>query len=128
YDFSIDGGATYAMLAQPSHTFTGLVADDYDIVIRDANGCVSAIIPVTITQPAAAVSGTTSTIDVTCFGANTGEITVTGTGGVGPYDFSIDGGLTYAMLDQPSHTFTGLLADDYDIVVRDASGCTSTVI
>src|SRR5690606_14982535 len=85
YDFSIDGGATYAMLAQPSHTFAGLVADDYDIVVRDANGCVTPVIPVTITQPAAAVSGSTSQTDVTCFGANTGEIVVTGAGGVGPY-------------------------------------------
>src|SRR5690606_8087116 len=107
YDFSNDGGLTYLALGQPTYTFTGLVADDYDIVVRDANGCVSAVSPVTITQPAAEVSAGITKTDVMCFGGNTGEIIVTGNGGVGPYDFSNDGGLTYAMLDQPSHTFPG---------------------
>lgn len=128
YDFSLDGGITYPALAAADHTFGALAAGDYDLIVRDANGCESGIIGVTLTQPATAVSGTTTQIDITCFGQNTGSITITGAGGVGPYDFSIDGGGTYPALAAADHTFASLPAGDYDLVVRDANGCASPLI
>lgn len=128
YDFSIDGGATYPVTAAAANTFSNLLAGNYNLLVRDANGCISAAIPVAITEPAAAVSGTTTQIDVACFGGNTGAVTITGTGGVAPYDFSIDGGATYLVQDASDNTFSSLTAGPYDLMVRDANGCVSSVI
>ena len=128
YDFSIDNGATYPALDVPSHIFTNLAAATYNLRVRDASGCISLNIPVTISQPAAAVSGTTSKVDVACFGGNTGSITITGAGGVGPYDFSIDGGATYPVVDVAGNTFPNLAAGNYNLMVRDANACLSSVI
>jgi large repetitive protein len=128
YDFSIDGGTTYAALDAPDQTFPNLPAGDYDLMVRDANGCASPLIEVTITQPVAGVTGSTTEVDVLCFGESTGSITITGSGGVGPYDFSIDGGGNYTAMDVASHVFPGLAADTYDLTVRDANGCESALI
>ena len=46
-----------------------------------------------------------------------GSITIIPIGGFSPYEFSIDGGLTYVS----ENSFTNLPADDYKVVVRDAS-------
>lgn len=46
-----------------------------------------------------------------------GSITITPIGGFGPYEYSIDGGVSFTTLN----IFNNLIADDYNIVVRDAS-------
>ncbi len=128
YDFSIDGGATYPVLNVASHTFTTLTAGLKNIRVRDVNNCETAVIPVTLTEPAAAVTATTSQTNVTCFGGNDGTITATPAGGTAPYDFSIDGGATYPVLDLASHTFITLTAGLKNIRVRDANNCQTAVI
>lgn len=57
---------------------------------------------------------------VTCVGGNNGTITLTTSGGTEPYEFSLDGGLTY----QDSNVFSDVEEGNYTIVVRDANGCT----
>ena len=128
YDFSIDGGTTYPVLNVASHTFTTLTAGAKNIRVRDANNCETAIILVTLTEPAAAVTATTSQTNVSCFGGNDGTITVTPAGGTAPYDFSIDGGATYPVLNVANHTFTTLTAGAKNIRVRDANNCQTAVI
>jgi gliding motility-associated-like protein len=128
YDFSIDGGGTYPILNAANHTFTTLTAGPYNLTVRDANNCVTAIIPVTITQPAVALSATTTQVNVSCFGGNDGSITVTPAGGTAPYDFSIDGGGTYPILNAANHTFTTLTAGPYNLTVRDANNCVTAII
>lgn len=128
YDFSIDGGTTYPVLDAATNTFTGLTAGSYNIRVRDANNCQTAVTPVSVSQPAAAVTAITTPTSVSCFGASTGSILITPSGGVGPYDFSIDGGGTYPILDAATHTFSGLTAGSYNIRVRDANNCQTAVI
>jgi len=117
YEYSLDGGAF-----QVSGTFTGLVASSYTLTVRDANSCTEDMV-VTITQAATAVSGTLlNQVDVTCFGAATGSVTVEGSGGTSPYDYSING------TDfQVSGAFTDLLAGNYNIIIRDANHCTFNI-
>ncbi|WP_177204612.1 T9SS type A sorting domain-containing protein [Hymenobacter arizonensis] len=58
----------------------------------------------------------------TCTG---GSITVSASGGTGPYEYSINGGSSY----QNNATFSGLSAGSYSVIVRDASSptrCTYT--
>jgi hypothetical protein len=128
YDFSMDGGATFPILNAANHTFTTLTANTYNIQVRDANNCLSVIVPVTITQPAAAVTAPFTQVNVSCFGGNDGSITITPAGGVGPYDFSMDGGATFPVLNAANHTFTTLTANTYNIQVRDANNCLSAIV
>jgi gliding motility-associated-like protein len=56
--------------------------------------------------------------DIAC-GQSTGNITVTASGGVAPYQYSLDG-VTY----QSSNVFSALPAGSYTVHVKDATGCT----
>jgi len=117
YEYSLDGGAY-----QSSGTFNNLPASSYTVTVKDDNDCTSDV-PVTITQPGSAVTGSIfSQTDVLCFGESTGSVTVTGSGGSPPYEYSKDGG-GY----QASGTFTNLAATSYTITVRDNNNCTFDV-
>ena len=71
---------------QVSGTFGTLTAGSYTVTVQDINLCTFDV-AVTITQPAATVSGSiTSQTNVACFGASTGSVTVSGSGGVTPYE------------------------------------------
>ncbi len=123
YQFSSNNGGSFTAGVNP-FTFTTLIAGPYNIVVRDANLCVSAATLVTINQPASALSFGTTQVDVTCFGGNDGSINVTAAGGTGPFEFSSDNGVTFIAGANP-FTFTALTAGPYTIVVRDANLCTS---
>jgi gliding motility-associated-like protein len=110
YQYKIGAGAF-----QASGTFGTLTAGPYAITIQDINLCTFNIV-VTITQPAATISGNISSqTNVTCFGASNGSVTVAGLGGVTPYEYSLNAG-TY----QASGTFGSLAAGTYTVTVRDA--------
>ena len=120
FEFSNDGGVTF----QLSNTFAGLATGSYDIVVRDANTCISTTLVVNVGTGLSFDPQATPT-PASCTGVNDGSILVTGTtGGTGPFEFSNDGGLTF----QISNTFLGLATGDYDIVVRDANACLSTTL
>jgi gliding motility-associated-like protein len=107
---------------QASATFGSLAAGTYVVTIRDA-ASVTFDINVTITQPASAVQGAIATItNVTCKGGTNGSVTITGSGGTGPYLYKLDAG-TF----QASGTFSGLAAGSYSITVQDASLCTAVI-
>jgi gliding motility-associated-like protein len=57
-----------------------------------------------------------------CFGNSSGSITASGTGGIGPYEYSIDGG-SY----QASGVFPGLTAGTHTIGVKDSKDCTFSI-
>lgn len=112
--YSIDG-ITY----QGTGLFTGLTAGTYTLYVRDANGCILTQ-SVEITQPLPLFFDTQSATNITCFGLADGTITLTATGGTAPYEYSIDGGATFG---NPSGIYSGLSAGNYNVAVRDASGC-----
>jgi SprB repeat len=114
YQYSING-----TVFQASNFFNGLAPGTYTITIKDNTGCTS-ITTVTVTStngPAV----TATTVASTC-GASSGSITATGSGGVAPYQYSING-TTF----QVGNTFAGLAAGNYVVYVRDNAGCTGTV-
>ncbi|MGQ7947508.1 DUF7507 domain-containing protein [Flavobacterium sp. WC2509] len=116
YTYSKDG-ITFVS----SGVFSGLIAGNYTITVKDANACTTTQ-AVIITQPTAALSASiTSQTDVLCFGNNTASVTVAGTNGTAPYTYSKDG-ITFVS----SGVFSGLIAGNYTITVKDANACTTT--
>jgi gliding motility-associated-like protein len=115
YQYSINNGASY----QPSNIFSGLSAGQYQLKIKDVNGCLSVTVPVDI-APSIAVSVSALPTIATCGFAN-GIITATSINGVAPFEYSINGGLTY----QTSNIFNGLAPSTYTIKIKDVNGCTN---
>ncbi|MFM7078221.1 MAG: beta strand repeat-containing protein, partial [Bacteroidota bacterium] len=98
-------------------TFTNLAAGTYNYTVTDANGC-SSVVSSTVAQPSA-LAASIATTPSTC-GNSDGSISVSASGGVGPYSFNATG--TY----QTSNQFSNVLAGPYTIIVQDANGCTFT--
>lgn len=62
--------------------------------------------------------------NISCYLGENGSITITASGGTGPYQYSIDNGASYVSGSNP-YTFTGLSAGTYYPRVKDANGCES---
>jgi SprB repeat len=82
------------------------------------------IINVNTSSCSGSIVTSVSQSNIACFGANDGTITISASGGTGPYTFSIHNG-TPASTYQPGNIFTGLGPGVYQIRVKDANGCES---
>jgi gliding motility-associated-like protein len=112
YAYSIGTGAYSA-----STVFSPLAAGTYAFHIKDANGCIK---DTTISlSDSLIISATVSASPVLCYGAATGSITATGSGGTSPYTYAIGSG-SYGS----TSTFGGLISSTYTIHVKDNNGCT----
>jgi gliding motility-associated-like protein len=100
---------------QASGIFGTLTAGSYTITVQDINLC-TIVVPVTIIQPLTSLSGSISAqTDVACYGSSTGSVTVSGSGGIAPYEYKLGSGAY-----QSSGTFGTLAAGAYTITIRDA--------
>ncbi|MEA1897285.1 MAG: gliding motility-associated C-terminal domain-containing protein, partial [Bacteroidota bacterium] len=117
YQYSIDGGITF--LANGG-SFTGLSANNYDVAVQDANGCVTNGATLNVVEPTVLVIDSQTKTDVSCNSGNDGTISITASGGTPAYNYSIDGGITFLA---NGGNFTGLLTGNYDVAIRDANGC-----
>jgi gliding motility-associated-like protein len=99
--------------------FSNICDGSHAVVMTDQGFCVY-VAMFTLTAPDNIIY-TSSKTDPTCNGGTNGTITFTApTGGTAPYQYSIDGGLTY----QASPNFTGVAAGTYNLMVMDANNCT----
>ncbi|RYE19850.1 MAG: hypothetical protein EOP51_19085, partial [Sphingobacteriales bacterium] len=115
YTYSANGGPS-----QASNSFTNLPQGNYTIVFTDALGCTGSVTVFISEGPS--ISATSTSTATTCGGAADGTITVTPSGGVAPYTFSLDGGAL-----QPSNIFTNVASGAHTIAVQDSRGCTVTI-
>ncbi len=109
---------------QGSNLFTGLPAGTYTIYTKDFNGCETSD-AIAVNQP-----GQISYTDYGVFGSNTcngdadAEIAVnTYSGGVPPYQFTINGGVNW----QTESSFPNLPGGFYDFRIKDNVGCERTI-
>jgi large repetitive protein len=86
YEYSIYGNDPFEY--QAGNTFINLGPDTYELIVRDANGCLSASFFVTLEDPDQIFVGFNAPAITTCFG-DPGSITLTGTGGSGSLEYSI---------------------------------------
>jgi gliding motility-associated-like protein len=116
YEFSLDGGPF-----QPGASFSGISLGNHTVVIRDALLCTFNI-PFVINQPPPVTGSVMSVSDVSCFGGSDGSVTISASGGVSPYQYSLNGGAF-----QGSNIFNGLSAGSYIVTIEDSNDCTGNV-
>ncbi len=96
----------------------------YDILISSAAGCADSL-SITLTDPSCDLEVNDVEVNaVNCFGDTGGSIVIDVSGGLAPYQFSIDRGETFtAPQADNSFEFVDLSAGSYTIVVKDDSDC-----
>ena len=109
FEYSIDG---------TNFNSTGIFPDldngDYDVIVRDANDCVVSIsVNVNIDE----LMATAEIVNLNCSNVNDGSFTVLPSGGISPYEYSLNDGPYMT-----ENEFTDLAAGNYEISVRDAGG------
>ncbi|SEA71286.1 beta strand repeat-containing protein, partial [Bizionia paragorgiae] len=128
----IIGGYTYSWVKDTGATeystsedLNNLEPGSYQVTVTDVNGCtVSLSDPVIINAAPNVINATETTSahqDVTCNGVTDGAFTVVATGGAGtPYTYSLAADFSNS---NTTGEFTGLIAGDYTVYVKDANGC-----
>ncbi len=95
---------------------SSLISGLYQVTLTDSNNCVT-VDSVMLTQPDTSLYATWSTVPVTCFGGQDGEIDYDLNGGSIPYNYFWSNGLTSPDMDS-------LTGGDYIVNILDAKGCT----
>lgn len=114
------GNAPYTYLWSTGSTredLTGLVPGVYTVTVTDAMA-VSSTMSATIVQPLA-INFNVSKTDVSCFGANSGAISLNPSGGTSPYTYRWSNGSI-------TKDISNLNANSYVITITDANGCSTT--
>ncbi|HRH48761.1 MAG TPA: SdiA-regulated domain-containing protein [Panacibacter sp.] len=106
---------------QISNVFNNLAAGSYLVTVFDSEGC-SGSVSFTITQPTKLSLVGVQKIKPSCKGGTNGLIQVSGVGGTGAYQYSINNG-TFTS----SGVFNNLHAGTYTINVIDANGCNASL-
>ena len=110
--YSFDDGITFVV----SNTKINLASATYYIKIKDAAGCISSASTVVISTATVLAAPNYSIIQPTCV-LNIGSISITTSSNL----YSFDNGLTFL----PSNILSGLSAGNYQIKIKDISGCVS---
>ncbi|AUP81346.1 T9SS type B sorting domain-containing protein [Flavivirga eckloniae] len=101
---------------------TNLGADlSWDVYVLDANNCTQTPVFETVTIINDPLPTVTAPAMATCVGSDSFTFAITGSSGVLPLEYSIDG-----ISFQAGGTFTVSAAGTYTVTVRDANGCTAT--
>ncbi len=93
-----------------------VAAGDYELTVKDANGCISKV-RTTIQQPELLTLSLDTIYHIMCEGSNTGFIDVNVNGGVSPYSYTWSNGVV-------SEDLVNAMAGTYTLTVKDANGCT----
>ena len=123
YVTGVTGNSPFTYLWDNSTTgtsITGLTTGTYGCTVTSGDGCVLSKTAFVDYVPSIGL-GSWTAVTPTCFEAN-GSLTLTITGGTGPYFYSGSNGdvqVTYAQ----SYTFSGLPAGAYSVEVTDAALC-----
>ena len=121
FTFSLDAG-TFVAGTLP-YTFTGLAPGNHTVVVKDAGGCVTNTITISIASGTGVTTNVTQSA-ATCTGSPTGSITINATAGTAPFTFQLDAGAPQS--GASPYTFTGVTSGTHTVIVTDNAGCTRT--
>ncbi|MBL4651442.1 MAG: PKD domain-containing protein [Flavobacteriales bacterium] len=120
WDYSIInqiiGDTIETIAVTTSMDYSLLEAGSYEVLVTNSDGsCGTSTNYITILEPTQVV-GSSTLNNVSCFGENTGSISITATGGASPYGYEwIDGSNGLEM--------TNLTAGTYSVIITDNSEC-----
>lgn len=92
---------------------------EYSVVVTDANGCFKTV-AASVTEPPVMNVAVRSITDVNCYGETTGRVDVSVSGGTTPYAYAWNNG-------SKQQNLVNVPASDYQLTVKDAKGCSSTI-
>lgn len=115
--YSLDGG-TY----QSNNIFQNLTPGLHTIEVQHTNGCIKPV-QITIDDKLPVTLTVDSTSSILCNGGNTGNITVSSTGGTGIVMYSISPNLTTFTTQT---VYNNLVAGTYTIIAQDDLGCSTS--
>jgi gliding motility-associated-like protein len=123
----INGVAPYTFTLQgitnSSGLFNNLAAGSYMTYISDQNGCTDSLQVLVQDLNPPLLMNITSVVDVSCFGGNDGSLSIQGIGGVGPYQYQMNGSAASTNV-----LYNNLIAGNYTVIVTDALGCSSDTL
>ncbi|WP_264535897.1 T9SS type A sorting domain-containing protein [Flavobacterium sp. N1736] len=115
YSYSVENGSGAVVVpSQSNNTFTNLPIGLYTVKVIDAHACTTSVSNINVVA-STPLSATAIATNVTCSNPG-GTVTFTTSGGITPYQYSIDNGANYSA----SNTFTNLTAGNYSLKVKDA--------
>ena len=113
------GGYSYAWSnGSTDPTISNLAPGTYTIIITDANGCTTEEI-ITIEEFICSIASDVSSINVSCNGANDGQVTASLTQGSGTPTFEWSNGAT-------TSSVANLGAGTFTVIITDGNNCPST--
>ncbi|MEA9413626.1 T9SS type B sorting domain-containing protein [Flavobacterium sp. PL02] len=132
YEFQLELNGAPLVAWSTQSTFSNLGVGNYIVKVRDTKMC-EVPKPLELKTPAPiVVTANVAKAMLTCFGDNSGEITVTTTGGSGKYLYTLvatyPDGVVTKNGPQPNNVFTGLKAASYVVIVTDSWTCTGTSV
>lgn len=120
YSYELLDTATLGLVSNfpTSGILTNVAVGNYTVRMTDANGC-EATNTINLSAPVIP-TGTINTLSDYCYDSvNGASLEVNASGGVAPYQYSINGGAFVS-----NNIFSNLIPGSYIITVRDAYGCT----
>ena len=115
-NYTLNPGA----ISDPTGIFSGLSPGTYTVSVDDSEGCGPVdSSPLILTDPPVLLLDSILETDINCNGAGNGTITIYASGGVPPYEYSVDNQASWGS----DSLFTGLSPATYEVYARDANLC-----
>ncbi len=122
----VSANPVFSSAPQSTPVFSGLVAGNYTVTVIDGLGCIS--VPsatITINEPTKVEPLLVLTSGITCI--NDATVTLSATGGSGPYDYSTDANFVSTLGSFVSSITFSVGLGDHQYYVRDANNCVSNL-
>ena len=124
YYYSINDANSFdEMVVTQTFVIDDLPLGDYTIFIKDGENCIDTTSQLSIYEPTP-LDLQLSSSDVLCFDNNDGIINVQATGGIAPYDISLDGGSTFVNNNDDGIEMINVFSGNYDVLISDNNNCT----